>query len=248
MEQTITCDNLLKEENKLNIKSFKYNYSDLKISSESLSLAMGYPSGEISDQVKEEIGFVMSMGKDICNIEGGYLINESISFDKESYSTEINDEIFNLKKIVFNQLKKSEALAVFVCTAGYKISQLSKYYMNQGDLLRGYVHDIFGSIVVEAAMDLIQNELKIAMHLAEQKITNRYSPGYCNWDVFEQKKLFKILPDNFCGITLTDSCLMQPIKSVSGVIGIGKKVIYNQYTCNLCGMQNCLYRNLHKAE
>jgi hypothetical protein len=248
MEQTITCDNLLKEENKLNIKSFKYNYSDLKIRSESLSLAMGYPSGEISDQVKEEIGFVMSMGKDICNIEGGYLINESISFDKESYSTEINDEIFNLKKIVFNQLKKSEALAVFVCTAGYKISQLSKYYMNQGDLLRGYVHDIFGSIVVEAAMDLIQNELKIAMHLAEQKITNRYSPGYCNWDVFEQKKLFKILPDNFCGITLTDSCLMQPIKSVSGVIGIGKKVIYNQYTCNLCGMQNCLYRNLHKAE
>ena len=86
------------------------------------------------------------------------------------------------------------------------------------------------------------------MREAGLKITNRYSPGYCGWDVSEQKKLFKILPEKFCGIELTDSCLMHPIKSVSGIIGIGKSVKFNEYTCNLCDEADCLYRNLrHKT-
>ena len=39
-----------------------------------------------------------------------------------------------------------------------------------------------------------------------------------------------------CDIHLTDSCLMIPIKSISGVIGIGHNVRRRDYTCNLCGL------------
>jgi hypothetical protein len=74
-------------------------------------------------------------------------------------------------------------------------------------------------------------------------ITNRYSPGYCDWDIREQKKLFELLPENFCGISLLDSMLMKPIKSISGFIGIGSNVTFNRYTCNYCKDRNCLYRN-----
>ena len=73
--------------------------------------------------------------------------------------------------------------------------------------------------------------------------TNRYSPGYCGWNVSEQKNIFQLIPEKFCGIELTDSCVMVPMKSVSGIIGIGKEVRYNPYTCNLCKMENCFYRN-----
>jgi len=77
-------------------------------------------------------------------------------------------------------------------------------------------------------------------------ITNRYSPGYCGWNITGQKILFSLLPEYFCGIELTDTCLMLPIKSVSGIIGIGRDVKFNAYTRNLCDMQYCLYRNLHQ--
>jgi hypothetical protein len=40
--------------------------------------------------------------------------------------------------------------------------------------------------------------------------------------VAEQHKLFSLLPPGICGITLSDSALMHPIKSVSGITGIGK--------------------------
>ena len=99
-----------------------------------------------------------------------------------------------------------------------------------------------GSIVVESAMDIIQEHLKLWMKEQGLKFTNRYSPGYCGWELKEQSKLFGLLPENFCGISLSDSMLMKPIKSVSGIIGIGENVIYDQYTCNYCRDVNCLYR------
>jgi hypothetical protein len=74
-------------------------------------------------------------------------------------------------------------------------------------------------------------------------ITNRYSPGYCNWSVSEQKLLFSFLPDGFCGIKLNDSALMTPIKSISGIIGIGQNVKMNEYNCNHCGVKDCTYRS-----
>lgn len=61
--------------------------------------------------------------------------------------------------------------------------------------------------------------------------TNRFNPGYCGWDVTEQHKLFSLMADNYCGIRLTESALMDPVKSGSGFIGIGKSVKRVPYTC-----------------
>ena len=115
--------------------------------------------------------------------------------------------------------------------------------MISGDLLKGYVYDVIGSEVVEAAADMMQEELKVEAAARGKNITNRFSPGYCGWDVAEQHKLFSFFRDNFCGITLTGSALMNPIKSVSGLIGIGENVKYAPYQCHLCDDRNCIYRN-----
>ena len=149
---------------------------------------------------------------------------------------------------MYNQIKRATRLVIFVCTAGNKISERSKQLMDEGDLLNGYVFDSFGSLVVETAMDLIQNNLKEKLLSSKLNITNRYSPGYCGWDIAEQQKLFSMLPEKFCGIELNDSCLMSPIKSVSGIIGIGESVKFSSYTCNICDSQNCIYRKLRNKK
>ena len=45
-----------------------------------------------------------------------------------------------------------------------------------------------------------------------------YSPGYCGWHVSGQRALFASLGPEEIGVTLNASCLMQPLKSVSGVL------------------------------
>jgi hypothetical protein len=45
-----------------------------------------------------------------------------------------------------------------------------------------------------------------------------YSPGYCGWNVTGQRALFAHLDPHELGITLNESCLMHPVKLVSGVL------------------------------
>jgi hypothetical protein len=52
----------------------------------------------------------------------------------------------------------------------------------------------------------------------------RFIPGYCNWLLSDQQKLFELIGGNNCGVKLTESSLMILIKSVSGVIGVGAEV------------------------
>ena len=102
--------------------------------------------------------------------------------------------------------------------------------------------DAIASQTVELAIDKVQCHLENELMTFGLKTTNRYSPGYCGWHVSEQQKLFSLLPDSFCDITLTESSLMMPIKSVSGIIGIGPHVKKIDYTCRLCDLKDCVYR------
>jgi cobalamin-dependent methionine synthase I len=131
---------------------------------------------------------------------------------------------------------------VFLCTAGEEIGIRSKKAMKDGDLFAGYIYDVIGSEIAEAAADLMQNRLGTSLAPEGRKTTNRYSPGYCGWDVAEQHKLFSLVPENYCGIRLTASALMDPIKSISGFIGVGERVKNNPYTCKICDMKECIYR------
>ena len=45
-----------------------------------------------------------------------------------------------------------------------------------------------------------------------------------------------------CGVSLTESSLMVPIKSVSGIIGLGPQVRHLDYTCGLCDFKQCYKR------
>jgi len=224
--------------------SYSFDFEELNISGKILPPLMGYEDpASIPEPVEESIAELLEQGADICNIRGGYVLVDEITVDRQSKTVASHGQLFGTRQIVTHQLKNSERVAWFVCTAGEKISRYTRQLMDEGDLMKGYVVDVLANVVVEAAMDKIQSNLEAEMAKIGLNITNRYSPGYCNWDIAEQKKLFTVFPENYLDITLSESCLMIPVKSVSGIIGIGKKVKFNNYTCHLCSDKNCLYRN-----
>jgi hypothetical protein len=228
----------------LNMNSFKkYHLSlrELTINLHDTAPLLGYEN-DLPDDILDIVKDVMEETADCFDICGGYQIFNQIAFVKDEQQIRIADVDFAPHKIVYHQLKYSEQIAVFVCTAGEGISQWSKQMM-AGDPLKGFIADILGSVVVETAIEAIQQKLSDEMTLAGLKITNRYSPGYCGWPTSEQHKLFSLLHDENCGIRLTESALMLPIKSVSGFIGIGANVSFHPYTCQLCDAAFCVYRN-----
>jgi len=228
--------------------TFRFGFRDLKLSVLEIENFMGYEEGEDRNLVTGLIEEVLKEAEEICDIRAQYKNFNNIRFDNENKSIVINDLSFDVNNIVFGQLKRSGSVVLFLCTAGEEIGIRSRKAMKERDLLKGYVYDVVGSEIVEAAADLMQNELKIAAGAEGFSITNRYSPGYCGWSVSEQHKLFKLLPYNYCGIRLTESALMDPVKSVSGIIGIGKDVKLNPYTCKMCDMHDCIYRRMKDSK
>jgi hypothetical protein len=215
-------------------------YRELAVNPNAAAPMLGYDSN-LPDDVLEMVSEVMNETADDYDIRGGYVIFDHLTFNKNNYSLTVGNTTFQIGKIVFQQLKQSEQIAAFVCTAGVGIEQYSRRMLAANEPLKGFIANILGGVVVEAAIDKIQQELSDEMKTQRLNITNRYSPGYCGWQTVEQHKLFALLP-NTLGIRLTESALMQPVKSVSGIIGIGTDVKFNPYTCRICEATQCVYR------
>src|SRR6056297_2412107 len=224
-------------------QKFHYEINDITISMVDIAHCMGYEDGIIPEPYHEMAQEIIEKVKPYCDIRGGYILKDNITLDLEKDILQVEGITFSVNRIVSRQIRNSEQIAFFVCTAGEGISRWSKELMNAGDLVLGYVVDTLGTVIVEVAMDKTQKKLNEEMSQKGLNTTNRYSPGYCGWNVSEQHKLFKMFPENFCNISLSDTALMHPIKSVSGIIGIGEKVRFNEYTCNFCDKKDCVHRN-----
>lgn len=153
-----------------------------------------------------------------------------------------------LDRQVAGYMRGATEAALFLCTAGEVFSTQYRSYNKTGDYLEAYITDAIGSLTVENAMDRVQDNLRTAVRAQAEGITTRYSPGYCNWRLTEQQTLFGLVGENPTGITLSDSCLMYPTKSVSGIIGIGKDVRARAYGCQTCSNKNCIYRRIVQNE
>lgn len=223
-------------------KQFRYNVKDLELSTESITQVIGYSREDIPENIVELIEQTLHYAKALDSVKGEYRIINNIDLIKESGTVVIGRSSFLTRKIIISQLRGSDSIALFLATAGPDIGQKSRRQMSDGDLLEGYISDVVGSEIVEAVADKMQEDLRLQALASGLGITNRFSPGYCGWDVAEQHKLFKLMPDNYCGIELTESALMNPVKSVSGLIGIGKEAKFRPYTCNKCDSTNCIYR------
>lgn len=180
----------------------------------------------------------------ICEIRGGYAVFAPTDIDPKVGTVTIGDTVLDCGKQICGYLRHSEQLLLFICTAGKKFTELRQEYEKDYDYLSGFVVDTFGSMVVEGAMDYIQRQIENDYAATGCRITNRYSPGYCNWPLADQRKLFGLLPPNDCNIQLTASSLMLPIKSVSGLIGVGTHVKKNKYACDICNNKECMYRKV----
>ena len=173
--------------------------------------------------------------------EGAFLITEALE-PNSTESLRIPGISFESGKIIQKMLRHSEYFALFLVTAGPEPENLARSLLSEGNYLEGYIVDLVASTLVDQAADQVEEQVRQLMHARGMQITNRYSPGYCSWDVKEQQKLFSLFPDGCCGIQLSSSSLMDPIKSISGIIGAGARVKYQEYTCEICPMKDCQFR------
>ncbi len=145
---------------------------------------------------------------------------------------------------------RADNLMLFALTVGSDISDQINKLFNTSDFALGAMLDSAASWAADRATQilekLIMDEIIINDSDHVDYLALGYSPGYCGWHVSGQKRLFTELNPEQIGISLNDSCLMQPLKSVSGVLVYGPKNIHlfdsNFDFCKDCKTFSCKLR------
>lgn len=168
------------------------------------------------------------------------------SYEREAGTLIAGDRIFRVGKKIGSCLKGADELVFFIATIGDGPEKLAAKLMADGDYPEGYMADLLASAMTESLAEFVQEEVTLMAGEQGLKASNRYSPGYCGWKVEQQCHLFALFDQNSCGILLTDSFLMHPVKSVSGVIGLGKDLPFSRHSCEICDMKSCAYRRVRR--
>jgi hypothetical protein len=148
---------------------------------------------------------------------------------------------------------RAEALALFVATLGAPVTAAIAGLFARHEPALAYVLDTTASEAADTLAARVGRDVEArARHRGTVSHGARalpYSPGYCGWHVSGQAALFSALdPGPAIGVTLTDSFLMQPLKSVSGVVVVAPPEIHDAGTgfdcCPACSTRQCQDRRL----
>jgi len=221
---------------------FRPSFAELSIKRDSLERNLGYKRQKASPVVAAAIEDVFRAVPAYVDVQCGAVILPSGSVSIGDDYIQCDSRRLSAERVIAPLLRDVETIAILVATAGPRLEQWASKLIRSDDVVTGYIVDTMGSEVAEHAADFLQNELIGAASRRGWKTTNRYSPGYCGWPTSDQHTLFSLLPDDFCGIHLTGSSLMVPIKSVSGVIGLGSQARRQGYQCAVCEMEDCFRR------
>ena len=105
--------------------------------------------------------------------------------------------------------------------------------------------DACASAACEQACDELQKKLEDQLCVEGLYPTDRFSPGYGDLPLTVQALLLELLDaQKRCGITLSDTCIMTPRKSVTAIFGLADRPQGKRARgCAFCSMrQNCSFR------
>ena len=195
------------------------------------------PEADTGDEICAVEEMARSELKDLLTPQGVLAEVTSAEFEGIYPGQGFNDPYTPLDLI----FPRAERLVLFAVTCGQPICERIRDLFNANEYPLGAALDAGASLAADQAAQVAQD--MFAATLDGEAGVMRYSPGYCGWHVSGQKALFGFLGASAAGIILTDSFLMHPLKSVSGVIIAGRPDIHrfaNDFSfCTTCTGKEC---------
>ena len=223
-------------------QEFEIDTNRLKLNADQILKGLGMKRTDADDYLLDLIEELTQKSIKLAQPRAGFSFYLNPQFDLADKCLLLKNHRFSLGKTVTGMLKKSEAVILFAVTIGHEVEAFSKQQMKAGNSLEGYIIDLVGSELAESATDFLHDELERLVNEKGYGLSNRYSPGYCNWPVSDQHQLFDLIGEVNCGIQINESSLMSPVKSVSGIVGVGKSMKRVDYKCRLCDDEKCILR------
>lgn len=145
---------------------------------------------------------------------------------------------------IYEHLRDSKKCAVFAATLGVEVDSVIRA-AQRGGMLRALVLDACATEFIEKLCDDAEEEIKKEAAKEGCGTNFRFSPGYGDLPIEAQSDVLALVDaGRRIGVTVTDSSVMIPQKSVTAIIGFTREYVKNKRSgCDICSMRNnCIFR------
>lgn len=144
---------------------------------------------------------------------------------------------------LLRNLAECDRIVVFAATLGLAFDRLIARYSRISPA-KALLLQALGAERIEGLCDIFCDQIHREAEARGLRTAPRFSPGYGDFPLEMQTDIFRVLDcPRQIGLTLNESLLMSPSKSVTAIIGLGPCPIRHPRTgCQNCGKTDCLYR------
>ena len=145
---------------------------------------------------------------------------------------------------IIKHLAGCEKVACIAVTVGENIENEVTKKFAAGNYVSSVLLDAAATAAVEQAADELEKAINRVVAKESLKMRWRFSPGYGDWQLENQKKFFYVTGAPEIGMSLTESLMLVPRKSVTAIIGLEKIVsdktnVRIKKSCATCDKINC---------
>ena len=149
--------------------------------------------------------------------------------------------VFSVRsKNLADNLASCRTVILFGATVGVELDRLIAKY-GRISPSKALMFQAIGAECIEALCDAFCKDIAREHNLC---VAPRFSPGYGDLPLAAQKDIFAVLDcSKRIGLTLNDSLLMSPSKSVTAFVGLSDGEIKEMKNkCSLCDKKDCSFR------
>ena len=152
---------------------------------------------------------------------------------------QLDIESRNLKR----NLKACKKVILLAATLGANVDRLLRKY-SISDMARVVVIQACAAASLEEQLDVWQNEISGEFKKKDLYLRPRFSPGYGDFSIEHQEMFVQMLEaSKKIGVTVTESMMLSPSKSVTALIGISKEAkLCTVKGCEACSKLDCEFR------
>jgi hypothetical protein len=122
-------------------------------------------------------------------------------------------------RILARLVRDATDAALFVATIGETLEERASALFEEGDFLASVLLDAAGTVALHRVVKALRLTLAREAEAMGHQLTGRTAPGYGDWDLRDQAQLFQALSGDPLPVRLSESGVMIPKKSLSGLIG-----------------------------
>lgn len=141
-------------------------------------------------------------------------------------------------------LKDCNSFVLFAASVGIELDRLIARY-GRISPSKALMMQSIGAERIESLCNVFNDMIKDEANKEGKSTAPRFSPGYGDLPLELQQDFFRVLdPYRKIGLSLNESFLMSPTKSVTAIIGISDTKIENECisSCHSCNKTDCIFR------